>query len=64
MNQPLFPIDSIESYLRSFVQSMERHNSTLRWHAGNGISELSVAPVQVRTVVLIADQEASALIFN
>ncbi len=49
LKQTLFPIDSIETYLRSFSPSVERINFTLRWASGDGVSELSVAPVQVRT---------------
>ncbi|WP_426611837.1 hypothetical protein [Bradyrhizobium sp. McL0616] len=49
MNQTLFPIDSIETYVRSFSPSVERIDFTLRWPSGDGVNQLSVAPVQVRT---------------
>jgi hypothetical protein len=49
LGQPLFPIGSIETYLRSFLPSLERNNLTLRWPSGDGVSELSVAPTQIQT---------------
>src|SRR6266568_2407519 len=49
VSQFLFPIDKPESILRRNVApSLERSNGMLRWAAGDGISELSVTPIQVR----------------
>jgi len=38
-----------ESYLRTFILSLERSDGTLRWSSGDGISELSVTPIEERT---------------
>ena len=49
MAQPLFPPDRLEGHLRSLIPSLERSGDSLRWAAGDGISELSLTPIQQLT---------------
>jgi hypothetical protein len=49
VGKPLFPMADAESYLRTFIPSLERSDGTLRWSSGDGISELSVTPIEERT---------------
>jgi hypothetical protein len=49
MSKPLFPMTNAENYFRAFIPSLERSDGTLRWSSGDGISELSVTPIEERT---------------
>ena len=45
----LFPITNAEKYIRAFAPSLVRTGDTLKWASEDGISELSVTPLNQRT---------------
>jgi len=45
----LFPIANAEKYIRTFAPSLVRTGDTLTWASEDGISELSVTPLNQRT---------------
>jgi hypothetical protein len=49
VSQHLFPIVDAENYFRTFGQSFVRSGGALCWSSGDGITELSVTPINERT---------------
>lgn len=47
-DEPMFPLQRVEAYFRSFSRGLDRNGNSLRWPSSDGFTELSVTPIDER----------------